>query len=439
MAKSKIARPSRPLRERLFLRGRLTPAGSTLLAAILFTGIIAFDTESSLSYQTFAFLACLLLFALLGSLFFKDQFQIERSLPRFGTVGEPLRYTLDIHNQSSRVQSGLTLLETLKESILPIPSAGARPRRNLRSFRLAAPRRKTPPALVPETALPPLLPRDSAQVSLQLIPLRRGPIQFGTTRISRTDPFGLIRAFVALERPQRLLILPKRYPVPNLHLPGKEEYQPGGVTQASAVGQSEEFVSLRDYRRGDPLRHIHWRSWAKTGEPIVKEFEDEYFVRHGLILDTFDDHDDSDIFEEAVALAASFACNLRTQESLLDLMFVGVQAFCFSVGRGVGHNEQLLEILACAEPSEEKEFQQLHDLTMNHAGQLAACVCIFLKWDARRHELVRQLLSLSLPIQVFILSHTDRKRPIEPGPLAAHPECFHVLEVGRIAEGLARL
>ena len=56
---------------------------------------------------------------------------------------------------------------------------------------------------------------------------------------------------------------------------------------ASSVGESEEFVSLRDYRRGDPMRHIHWKSWAKTGKPIVKEFQDEFFVRHALILDTF--------------------------------------------------------------------------------------------------------------------------------------------------------
>jgi uncharacterized protein (DUF58 family) len=56
---------------------------------------------------------------------------------------------------------------------------------------------------------------------------------------------------------------------------------------ASNIGQSEEFVSLREYRRGDPPRHIHWRSWAKAGKPIVKEFEDEFFVRHALVLDTF--------------------------------------------------------------------------------------------------------------------------------------------------------
>jgi len=86
-----------------------------------------------------------------------------------------------------------------------------------------------------------------------------------------------------------------------------------GVALASNVGQSEEFVSLRDYRRGDPLRHIHWRSWAKAGKPVVKEFEDEFFVRHALVLDTFIDDPHSELFEEAVSVAASFASTVLTQ------------------------------------------------------------------------------------------------------------------------------
>ena len=82
---------------------------------------------------------------------------------------------------------------------------------------------------------------------------------------------------------------------------------------AANIGHSDEFVSLRDYRRGDPVRHIHWRSWAKTGMPIVKEFEDEFFVRHALVLDTFSDEPHSELLEEAVSVAASFACSVLTQ------------------------------------------------------------------------------------------------------------------------------
>ena len=137
-------------------------------------------------------------------------------------------------------------------------------------------------------------------------------LRFVGVTLARPDPLGLFRALVNQPAPQSALILPKRYPLPPIALPGAMKYQQGGVALASNVGRSEEFVALREYRRGDPWRHIHWRSWAKTGKPIVKEFEDEFFVRHALVLDTFTDQPHEDQFEEAVSVAASFAC--RSEE-----------------------------------------------------------------------------------------------------------------------------
>lgn len=56
---------------------------------------------------------------------------------------------------------------------------------------------------------------------------------------------------------------------------------------SSSTGDAIEFVGTRDYREGDPPRNIHWRSWARRGAPVVKEYQEEYFCRIALILDTF--------------------------------------------------------------------------------------------------------------------------------------------------------
>ncbi len=197
-----------------------------------------------------------------------------------------------------------------------------------------------------EVAVPPLPPNGEAEVRVQVTPLRRGVLRYRGLTMARSDPLGLFRAVARFSLPGTSLILPKRYPLPPVALPGVMKYQEGGVALASHVGQSEEFVALRDYQRGDPVRHIHWRSWAKTGKPIVKEFADEFFVRHALVLDTFGDHPQGELFEEAVSVAASFACTIQTQESLLDLLFVGAEAYCFTAGRGLAHADQMLEILA---------------------------------------------------------------------------------------------
>jgi uncharacterized protein (DUF58 family) len=171
----------------------------------------------------------------------------------------------------------------------------------------------------------------------------------------------------------------------------------------------------------------------------VKEFEDEFFMRHALILDTFTQRPYSDEFEEAVSVAASFACTVVTQESLLDLLFVGPQAYCFTAGRGLAHSDQMLEILASVRPCADKAFGALEHLVVDHVGVVSGCICVLLAWDPERMELVRKLRALGLPVLVLIVRRPGDTRSLEPGPMQDQPDRLHSLEVGQIEEGLARL
>ena len=406
------------------------------------TAGIGLDTEQSLTYQAFGILFCLLLIAAVSGFGFRGRFTLRRILPQLGSVGTPLTYRIVIQNHSAETQRGLELLDNLMDPRLSLEefANALRSTRRTRSFRFSdrTPRSRRS-ALVKEQALPPLLPHRELEIQAGLTPLRRGPLRLTGLSVERTDPFGLCRAFINVPLPQSVLILPKRYLLPPIPLPGAMKYQQGGVALASSVGQSEEFVSLRDYRRGDPLRHVHWRSWAKTGKPIVKEFLDEFFVRHALILDTFSDPEDEEIFEEAVSVAASFACTIPTHESLLDLMFVGPRAICFTAGRGVAHTEQMLEILASVTPCREKSFMALERLVMEHVSTLSGCIGVFVAWDEARQAFVRQLRAVGIPLLVFVVTEPGGSDALDAGPLREEPQCFHALEAGKIDEGLAQL
>jgi uncharacterized protein (DUF58 family) len=292
---------------------------------------------------------------------------------------------------------------------------------------------RTRRARIGEVPVPVLSPRGEADVLVELVPLRRGPLRFTSVSLGRMDPLGLVVARVSMPAPQSVLVLPRRYPVATVALPGTRKYQQGGVALAGSVGESEEFVSLRDYRPGDPLRRVHWKSWARTGHPVVKEFQDEFFVRHALVLDTFGDPARADQFEEAVSVAASFACAAPTQDALLDLMFVGGETYCFTSGRGLATTDRMLEILACVEPAAGAPFRALRDAVLERHAILSGCVCVFLRWDAERRELVRRLEALAVPALVIVIAD---------GPGEVPPDGdgrIHRLAVGRIAEGLARL
>jgi uncharacterized protein (DUF58 family) len=426
-----------------WLRRRFTLTGFCVAGTLLAAGAVGLDMEDTVTYQAFMLLLALLLPAFVCSWFFRAKFSVTRLLPRLGTVGRPLHYRVVIKNLTATAQGGLTLLEDLADQRPTFPEWQAfqlAENRRIRPFQIHQRSRPDPfkLATVKEGEVPPLSPRGKAEVRVELLPLRRGALRFTGVTLARPDPLGLFRSFARIPASQTVLILPKRYLLPPIALPGLMKYQEGGVTLAANVGRSEEFVALRDYRRGDPLRHIHWRSWAKADKPIVKEFEDEFFVRHALVLDTFVGEPHSEILEEAVAVAASFACAVRTQESLLDLLFVGAQSYCLTAGRGLAHTDRMLEILASVRNCSDKPFQTLEHLILTHISAVSGCICVLLTWDEARRGLVKKLQALGIPVLVLVIAPAG-KAGLDAGPLRDEPHRFQVLELGRIEQGLANL
>jgi uncharacterized protein (DUF58 family) len=423
---------------------RLTSAGLAVVLGIAIAAVMGFDTNQTMTYQLFTLLVALLLVALAGGAVFRSRFTVERSLPRVATAGTPVFYRVTVRNESRHPQSGLLLIENFTDprpNFEEFTAHQIAEEKRAKAFRIMdrPPRRRFALAEVREQPIPVLAPRGQADVRVELLAHKRGVLRFTGASIARPDALGLFKALANVSAPQTVLILPKRYHLPPLALPGFDQYQPGGIALASSVGQSEEFVALRDYHHGDPLRRIHWKSWAKAGKPIVKEYQDEFFVRHALILDTFFEGIDEQVFEEAISVAASFACTIQTQESLLDLMFVGTEAYCFTAGRGLAQLDQMLEILAAVKPCHDQSFEVLARLVADRVHAVSGAVCVFLDWDESRRELVKRLKMLGIPLLVVVIAEAGQKTALDPGPLRDDAKAFRVLEAGKIQEGLARL
>ena len=250
---------------------------------------------------------------------------------------------------------------------------------------------------------------------------------------------GLTRAMKSTKNEDSLLILPRTYTVPPVQLRGKRKYQHGGMNLASTVGDSQEFMSLRDYKPGDPLRAIHWRSFAKTGHPVVKEFQDEFFVRQGLLLDTFIEDKSSTVFEEAVSIASSFIVTERSQDALLDLMFVGTESYRFTSGRGLSQVENMLEILACVEPCRTPSFKNLDELVMQHALETSGIICILLDWDDKRQGLVQKLTGMDIPVLVLFVTDNPDLLEMDTRPLGDFAGNFHILRTNNLQAELDQM
>ena len=432
-----------------YLSKRFTRAGIFLLALLVFAAILGADTTLSMVFQIFTFIAVLLLISFVLSIKKCTRFDTQRILPRFVTAGIPFAYDLSIQNLDNRRHDRLYLIDEFAgsrltyEEFLQIkpffrirkPNTALKQRRRRWSQLLA---HKQGALKEPQTHFT-LAPNEVKHLRLEVMPLRRGRIQLAGMSVARPDPLGLCYKRQFKRLPQSILVLPKRYSLPPIQIPGGRKHHSGGIALTMSVGESEEFVSLRDYRPGDPLRKFHWKSLAKTGKPIVKEYQEEFFVRHVLILDTFVGQRYAEAFEEAVSLAASFACTVQTQESLLDLIFVGLEVYCFTAGRGLGQTDKILEALADVQPCERKAFETLLPTVMSRAALCSGCICIFLNWDEQRQKLVQLLRNLDIPVFVLVILQPDDAVIPDPGPLSDITDNFHVLRAGEIEMGLAQI
>ncbi len=411
-----------------WVRRRFTAAGLVALGTLVIAAALGIDTNQTLAYQIFTFVAALLAAAMFAALFARPRFEVVRRLPRMITAGQAFDYRVQVKNIGKRAADGLALIEDLAD---PRPAyaeycAGTRYPTYRGWWRLA---QRNQVAQVENAALPALAAGAETEVRMQGMAYRRGTLKIEAATVARADPLGLVRSLARVALPDKAVVLPRRYSLPQLALPGARRYQHGGVTLASSVGESEEFMSLRDYRAGDPLQRIHWKSYARSGKPVVKEYQDEFFERHALVLDTFTDRDGPE-FEEAVSLAASFVCTLDTQECLLDLMFVGAESYCYTAGRGQMQPESLIEILAGVRICGQHDFGRLRDVLLRRRAALSGCILNLLDWNEPRQELVRALEQSGIAFKALVVS--ERK-------FAGAPAWLHRLAPGKIQEGLARL
>ena len=424
------------------LRQRLTPSGWLALGAGLAALAAGLDTTQNASYQAGALLVALLALAWAASLSFGARVEVARELPRYATAGEPFSYAVAVANRGRRPLEGATLVEALRDP-RPTYADWKRARepgeerrnwfdRNVGYFRwrwLIERRTPEPPH---EAAVPALAPGARRSLRLTLTPRRRGRIELAGLSLARADPLGLVKGLARVPLAAHVIALPRRYRLPRLALPGRRRHQPGGVSLSSSVGDSEEFLALREYRPGDPLQRIHWKSFARTGRPIVKEFQDEYFERHALVLDTGGEFGEDAAFEEAVAVAASFVYTIDTQECLLDLLFVGSGVRHYTAGRGQLHAEHMLEVLAGIGASAPADFSGLARAVLQQRAQLASCILVLVAWDEARRRFAEGLAASGIEVRAILVC--DRARSPRDAPawlLPVHP--------GSIEAGLAGL
>jgi uncharacterized protein (DUF58 family) len=158
--------------------------------------------------------------------------------------------------------------------------------------------------------------RQRRTVGYPLPALSRGRHTVGPTTVIASDPFGLVTAETRSTDTAQLIVQPVTTPLPALSLP--IAWRDGAAHLSHSVGSGgSDDASVREFRNGDDLRKIHWRSTAKTGSLMVRQEERPWHGESVVLLDTrrqaypfAPGEDESPALEWAISTAASIATHL---------------------------------------------------------------------------------------------------------------------------------
>lgn len=145
---------------------------------------------------------------------------------------------------------------------------------------------------------------------------QRGEYRLGPIEISTRFPLGLIKRSYRIKMPQTIIVQPRQGRLTNRWRERSQRSFQGGITVAQRLGIVEaEFHGLREFRSGDSKSWIHWRTTARRGEPIVRQFEQQQSLDMTVVLDLWVPAHPKLRDLENVELACSFAATLISTQA----------------------------------------------------------------------------------------------------------------------------
>jgi uncharacterized protein (DUF58 family) len=383
---------------------------TTVIAASMFIMVVGTILNLGQLYWMAGILLSLPGVGWLYSLLQSRGIAVRRRLPATGRVGEWITVELEARNSTLLPKLHLWLLDSVPPSTLPEANS------------------QLPLHLPPHGS-------DRGSYSLRLE--RRGCHQLGPAHILSVDPLGLSAVSVGAPGTSEILVYPRIVPLrPDcLRLCGES-----GVAQTDQTrrhGEGASFYGIREYRPGDPLRRVHWRSSARLGHLAVVEFEDERASELVVAVETLKgtsvgDEIDS-TFECAATVAASLAAAAAAQGHLIRLVAPGWSAWAPTAGRGPEALPSILETLARAEPNADRSLADEYPDIVTHARGGSTVVWITPVAGESTVEAARALIAARMDVVVLGLdaaSWGERRR--DPAEWSATAD-----QLGRLRAGFA--
>ena len=193
-------------------------------------------------------------------------------------------------------------------------------------------------------------------------PSRRGVFSLGPIEIAGSDLFGLFRVRKIVSEYQQVTVWPSTQDLP-FYYPSMVGQTGDSLTLRPTYQPTQNISHVREYIPGDSLGKIHWVSTAKTGELMVKQFDDEVGADQWVIVDLDNEvHYEESNFstvEFSIAVAASICQRLTDLRLPAGLITSGLFPQLVAVERGYEHLSKIMDSLAISSISEDGDLLNL--------------------------------------------------------------------------------
>ncbi len=231
--------------------------------------------------------------------------------------------------------------------------------------------------LAPEVAFIRVPPSEMQRGHYQLVLSERGRYEFGPVFIDTRFPLGLVERGLNLSVTARLRVYPR---LGHLQPDWKRKLQNATEQTSSQISQggifADEFHRLREYRPGDDVRSVHWRTTARRNELMVREHRDSRDRSLLILVDSWLPAGANQAatldFEHALSFVTTVCVGAlrNSRDSRITLAVKGATLRVWRGGSGGERIEDLLDTLADVSPSSDRKLGPLLEATVTDRSGL---------------------------------------------------------------------
>ena len=192
------------------------------------------------------------------------------------------------------------------------------------------------------------------RVEMSQTATRRGEYKIGPLVVRTSDPFGMFPQEVVFGSEETILVNPKIIDIPDFATTSIQHLGETSRRQRTRV-LSTDVASVREYESGDDLSKIHWLSTARTGQMMVKQFDQG---SSGDMWVLFDQHSNSAVnndIDSTDEIAATVAASVidRYTRTFLPVGYIshGSQSLVALPDRSSHHRDQIIRHIATSKPT----------------------------------------------------------------------------------------